>query len=208
MASKVLEATFPPGRLEEFESLFFSKEDRVRGGQEAGAESEESIEGAVPTWKHKVTAKLKQMADVSGVKDAELLADLQHRLAMRDLDFERTRFSGWCTIGEDGSAKIDLVVRCKQPSFVYRVLFDDHVDVPIRIHCSEQSQGAVLRTEIPYRKAVDTLGCLVTVILFAAFIVPGIVWLYVTRSARGVWDVVHEQVVFPALQERLARGAS
>ena len=205
MAEKKLETEVPAGSLELFQELFYSKNDQSRKNSETSVEGDSNNDDGPKGLKEKIKSKFQQIAITSGVRDPDLISDLKHRLAIRGLDFEQTFFSGWVVTSEDGSAQIDLVVRCKQPSILYRFLFDDnHVDVPVRLRCDNHQ----LSSEIPYRRSMDKLGCLVTVILLAAFIVPGIIWLYVTRSARSVWDIVHEQVVFPSIKDRLTGNVS
>jgi hypothetical protein len=190
-----LSSTLPAGKVEEFKSLFYSKDEWREVGQ--GVRAQEAS-----GWKGALKANL-QMAAIPKIKDPVLLDDMLHRLAIRKLDFDDTRFSGYYTIDDTGAACLDLIVRCKQPSFIYRLIFDEYVDVPLRIRCSDAGGSTVLTVEHVLERAIDVVGCIITVVLLFAFIVPGLVWMYITRAAKKVRLVVQKDVVFEALRERL-----
>ncbi len=193
----VQEVKLPLESFETFKAIFFSKSEL----SEAGADLKAEKGGG---WKGAVGAQL-ALGKTSSIKDPAFLEDLKGRLARHGLDSELTRFSGGYVTQEDGSLQLDLGVRFQHPNLLYRIFMEEHVVVPIRLKCRRDEEGVTLTAEQPFEKTVGCVGCLVTVVAFAAFIVPGIVVLYVTgltkaarRNARAA--------VFEGLQDRLVQA--
>lgn len=182
----------PGKKMDEFEKLFYSKEEWKNISNEVKKESN--------GWRGKIQSQL-EMASIDMIKDDAFLKALQTKLI--ESGIKDSKFKGFIKKIDENTAILDLAIKCKSPSFLYRFLFDDNIEAVIKVECKQSEDETEIKLKFPIPKIFEFAGCLITIVLFAALIVPGLLWYMMMNSVKKVSKTVQEDVFAPTLKDHL-----
>jgi hypothetical protein len=189
---KVEEVTFDVlgEKFDRLRSLFFSKEEHLAAAKEAVAEDSEG-------WKKRIKERLAANR-ASSIKDPVLQQRVLDLLQLKNL--EEASVTGYYEEKSPNDLVVNLAVRAKAPSFVFRLLFEDNITALIQVRAERRDTGSTVTVKYVGRQVLGVIGCLVVIVAFGACILPGLVCLYFISHINSTWSAMTEAVA-QAIQE-------